>query len=78
MYRCYLEQFDGIEEKHIRFTIVSKDVRAKYKHRHLFYYLVERSPGDWTEENIGEKFLLLLKILKGHLVKQKMPHFFIG
>ena len=29
--------------------------------RHIFYYLVERSPGDWTEENIGEKFLLLLR-----------------
>ena len=32
--------------------------------RHLFFYLVEGSPGDWTEENIGEKFMLLIRCLQ--------------
>ena len=63
MYKCYFEAFDGIKEKHLR---------------HIFYWLVERSPGDWTEENIGEKFMLILKTLKTHLVKQKMPHYFMA
>ena len=61
---------------------------------------MEKSPGDWTEENIGEKFLLLIRwpsdhltiwpsdqlvksfdhlfrMLKQHLMRQKMPHYFI-
>ena len=46
MFRTYLEGLDGLKESHVR---------------HLFYQLVEKSPGDWTEENIGEKFLLLLR-----------------
>jgi hypothetical protein len=45
--------------------------------RHIFYRLVEKSPGDWTEENVGEKLLLLLKYLKIHLTKLKMPHYFL-
>ena len=90
----------------------------KFESRHLLFFLVEKSPGDWTEENIGEKFLLLMRwtfhqilflrqnswkysssaiaevakfvyfsnifnwnppfrMLKQHLMKQKMPHFFI-
>eukprot|EP00092_Neocalanus_flemingeri_P031911 GFUD01034666.1.p1 GENE.GFUD01034666.1~~GFUD01034666.1.p1 ORF type:complete len:850 (+),score=213.74 GFUD01034666.1:67-2550(+) len=62
MYKCYFEAFDGIKEKHIR---------------HIIYMLVERNPVGWTEENIGEKFMLVLSTLKTFLVKQKMPHYFM-
>ena len=40
--------------------------------------MVERSPGDWTEENVGEKLLVLLHYLKKHLTKQKMPNYFLS
>jgi hypothetical protein len=39
---------------------------------------VERSPGDWTEENVGEKLALLLRFLRIHLRKLKMPHYFLS
>ena len=36
------------------------------------------SPGDWTEENVGEKLLVVLHYLKKHLIKQKMPNYFLS
>ena len=39
---------------------------------------MEQSPGDWTEENVGEKLALLLKYLLIHLRKLKMPHYFLN
>jgi len=46
--------------------------------KYICYWLMEQSPGDWTEENIGEKFLLVLKFLKKHVTSQKMPNYFIS
>ena len=63
MYKAYFEAFDGIKEMHLR---------------NILYWLIEKSPGDWTEENIGEKFTLVLKMLKRNLEKQKMPHYFMA
>jgi len=62
IFKSYFEVFDGIKEVHLR---------------NILYWLIERSPGDWTEENIGEKFMLLFKTLKSNLVKQNMPHYFM-
>ena len=39
--------------------------------------MIERSPGDWTEENVGEKFLDLWRTLKSRLTKKNLPHYFI-
>ena len=39
---------------------------------------MEKSPGDWTAENIGEKLMLILKFLKKHVTSQKMPNYFIS
>ena len=63
LFKAFLEPFEGINEQHFRY---------------IFYWLVERSPGDWTEENVGEKVKLLMEYLKKHLTKQKMPHYFLS
>ena len=63
LFKAFLEKFEGINEQHFRF---------------IFYWLVEKSPGDWTEENVGEKVKLLMEYLKKHLTKQKMPHYFLS
>ena len=39
--------------------------------------MIERSPGDWTEENVGEKFLDVWRTLKSRLTKKSLPHYFI-
>ena len=41
------------------------------------FRLIERSPGDWTEENVGEKFLDVWRTLKSRLSKKNLPHYFI-
>jgi len=63
VYKAFFEPFEGINEDHFRY---------------ILYWLVEQSPGDWTEENVGEKLIVLLRKLKEHLTKQKMPHYFLS
>ena len=62
MLKCHFERFDGLREKHIR---------------HALYWLLEKNPVDWTEENVGEKFMDLWFHMKTRLSKRSMPNFFI-
>ena len=39
--------------------------------------MLEKNPVDWTEENIGEKFLDLWDTLYKRLEKQHLPNFFM-
>ncbi len=43
-----------------------------------FYWMVERNPAQWTEENLGENLLQLLREMKSSLRRQKLPNYFLS
>jgi hypothetical protein len=45
--------------------------------RHLFYWMVEESPAGWTDEALGTHLQNLIKKMRSHLTKEKLPHYMI-
>ena len=39
--------------------------------------MIEKNPVDWTEENVGDRFMDLWETMKKRLSKQHMPNFFV-
>ena len=64
---------------------ILKKIKIRYKHlflserhiRHALYWMIEKNPVDWTEENVGDRFMDLWETMKKRLSKQHMPNFFV-
>ena len=39
--------------------------------------MVEKSPADWQDENLGEKFSHFLRQMRTHLMKERLPNYFM-
>ena len=88
MLKCHFEKFDGLRQVNNPLDILDTYQRIFFisylfifhreSHiRHALYWLLEKNPVDWTEENVGEKFMDLWDTMKKRLSKQHMPNFFI-
>ncbi len=48
-----------------------------YIFRHVFYWLVEEFPAGWTDEGLASFLLNIAKKMRGHLTKERLPHYMI-
>ena len=63
LYKTFLEESRALTEAQLRY---------------VFYYLLERVPAGWAEEQLGGKLMFFVKEMLERLRKGKLPHYFIA
>ena len=82
MLKCFFASSDPnvtlIRYNNYSWILIMNNINLREKHiRHTLFRMIENTPVDWTEENIGEKFLDLWDIMLKRLEKQSLPNFFM-
>ena len=79
MLKCHFEKFDGLRYDSTKCNMPKNEpfLLSERHIRHALYWMIEKNPVDWTEENVGDRFMDLWETMKKRLSKQHMPNFFI-